>query len=743
MIERIFHDSHEEKTCLDWSFDSRFIIVGSRDNSSKIYALKLLETFKPFILSGHSDEIVACSFEENSLNAIVVSRNGQLSTWECSMRADELMEMEYVKQEPTEKRRKDEDSDEEADEIADDDEIEKSPEDVSESRDKQGKVIVADEKRSKFFYKRIARHYLMDDLKKENRNAKLTSASYHKKLKLLVTAYSTGAFYLHDFPDLSKIHSLNISEYAVDTVAFNSTGDWIALGVSGAGQLLVWEWQSEQYVMKQQGHSNVMSSIAYSPDGNFIVTGGYDGKVKVWNVSSGFCVLTFAEHTSGVTGIDFSRNKKFFVSASLDGTVRAFDMVRYRNFKTLTAPRLVQFSCVAVDYSGELVAAGAQDVFDIHLWSLKFGKILEVMSGHEAPVASLDFSPSATSSMLVSGAWDHTIKIWNCLEKSGEHENVDLMSDVVCVAFKPNGEEVAVATLNCTISVLNASSGQQLYTIECKKDVGYSMADGDVISAKKSIETKYFTSITYSADGECILAGGKSRFVCIYHVREGLLLKKFEITQNLSLDGMSEFINRRNMTDFGNLALIEERDKLEGGNVKLSLPGTQKNDVASRNFKPEVGVTSLKFSPNGQQWASATTEGLMIYSLDKGIVFDPYQMSIEVTPKAARTLIREKEYSAALIMALKLNESNLVQEIIEQIPHRDIKLVLESLPENFVHRTVDFIASMLNSNHIEFYLKWTCAVLTKFGQKSETIDSQSLINLHQNLNRKYEALNKM
>lgn len=742
IIERIFHDAHEDKTCIDWSFDSRFIIVGSRDNSAKIYALRLFENFRPFILSGHSDEIVACSFEENSLNAIVVSRNGQLSTWQCSMKSEEFFELEYVKQEPQEKRQKEKDSEDEVDDIDDKDDVEQSP-DADATRDKQGKIIIEDEEKKKFHYKRLARHYLMDELKKENRNVKLTSACYHKKLKLLVTAYSNGAFYLHEFPEVSLIHSLNISEYAVDTVTFNLTGDWIALGVSGAGQLLVWEWQSEQYVMKQQGHSNVMSSISYSPDGNFIVTGGYDGKIKVWNVNSGFCSLTFSEHTSGVTGIDFSRNKKFFVTASLDGTVRAFDMIRFRNFKTLTAPRLVQFSCVAVDYSGELVAAGAQDVFDIHLWSLKFGKILEVLSGHEAPVASLDFSPVPTSSTLVSGAWDHTVKIWNCLETSGAHENVDMSSDVVCVAFKPNGEEIAIATISCTITVLSSVSGQQISTIECKKDVGYSMADGDVVSSKKSLETKYFTSITYSADGECILAGGKSKFVCIYHVREGLLLKKFEITQNLSLDGMTEFINRRNMTDFGNLALIEERDKLEGGNIKLKLPGTQKNDVASRNFKPEVGVTSLQFSPNGQQWAAATTEGLMVYSLDKGIVFDPYQMSVEVTPKAARSLIHEKEYSAALIMSLKLNEANLVQEIIEQIPHTDIDLVLESLPENFIHRTVDFIAKMISSHHLEFYLKWTCAVLTKFGRKSETLDSQVLVNLHQNLNRKYEALNKM
>lgn len=110
---------------------------------------------------------------------------------------------------------------------------------------------------------------------------------------------------------------------------------------------------------------------------------------------------------------------------------------------------------------------------------------------------------------------------------------------------------------------------------------------------------------------------------------------------------------------------------LEGGNVKLNLPGTQKNDVASRNYNPEVAVYCLEFAPSGQQWAAASTEGLLVYSLDKGIVFDPYQLSIEVTPKQTRLLLQDEEYSKALIMALKLNESNLTQEVIEQIPHKE------------------------------------------------------------------------
>ena len=72
------------------------------------------------------------------------------------------------------------------------------------------------------------------------------------------------------------------------SIVINPTGDWIGFGCSRLGQLLVWEWQSETYVLKQQGHFNNMACLAYSPDGQYVVTGGEDGKVKVWNTSSGF-----------------------------------------------------------------------------------------------------------------------------------------------------------------------------------------------------------------------------------------------------------------------------------------------------------------------------------------------------------------------------------------------------------------------------------------------------------------------
>lgn len=163
---------------------------------------------------------------------------------------------------------------------------------------------------------------------------------------------------------------------------------------------------------------------------------------------------------------------------------------RYRNFRTLTTPQPVQFASVAVDISNELVAAGGQDVFEIYLWSMKLGRLLEVISGHEGPVVSLFFSPVATSSALVSGSWDKTIRIWTCLENSSEHETIDVLSDVMAVAYKPDGEEIAVATLNGNILIFHVKTSQQLGTIDGRNDLGSGLTDDDMITAKKNLEGK-------------------------------------------------------------------------------------------------------------------------------------------------------------------------------------------------------------------------------------------------------------
>ena len=122
---------------------------------------------------------------------------------------------------------------------------------------------------------------------------------------------------------------VSISNQTVTSICINKSGEWLALGCASLGQLVVWEWQSESFVLKQQGHYYDMNVVAFSPDGQWITTGGDGGKVKLWDTVSGFCFVTFHKHTAAVTGVTFGNSGQFVLSSSLDGTVRAFDLNRY------------------------------------------------------------------------------------------------------------------------------------------------------------------------------------------------------------------------------------------------------------------------------------------------------------------------------------------------------------------------------------------------------------------------------
>ena len=113
---------------------------------------------------------------------------------------------------------------------------------------------------------------------------------------------------------------------SIQAAAINCTGEWLAFGSEALGQLLVWEWKTETYILKQQGHFYDLNTLAYSTDGQLVATGGDDGKIKLWNTTSGFCFVTFTEHTGPVAGLEFIAGKggrgHVIVSASMDGAAK-------------------------------------------------------------------------------------------------------------------------------------------------------------------------------------------------------------------------------------------------------------------------------------------------------------------------------------------------------------------------------------------------------------------------------------
>lgn len=704
-LERVLNTAYDAITCVEWSSDSRLLAIGSKDMSVRVTALHRMKNFGINTLSSHSDAIVNCFFDKDSADVFTLGRNAQLCVWEASCDLSDFLDSDDATS--SRRRRRVMTSEEEGDDVKDD-----KPADVIPDDD----VVDADVEVERVRYRRTGKYFLKDALKVEGGQlVTLLAACYHGGNHMLVTAFSNGSFLLHEMPDYNLIQSLNVSDYEITAACFNPTGDWIALGSGRRGQLVVWEWQSESFVLKQQGHANNMACLAYSPDGANLVTGGDDGKVKLWNMGNGFCFVTFTEHAAGVTAVTFTQNGKAVISASLDGTVRAYDLKRYRNFKTLTAPMVVQFASLAVDTSGEVVCAGSQDTFEVFVWSLQTGRLLDVLAGHESCVSGLAFGPGMES-VLVSSSWDKTCRVWNLFaEKGGGREAIPLTADALTVEFRPDGCEFAVATLDGAIVFFEPRGSNQVGCIEGKRDLTSGRRDTDIITAKRLSQTQAFTTLCYSAHGECILAAGRSKFVCIYHVREQLLLKKFEVTCNHSLDAIDDFISRRKITEFGNMALVEERAASE--ETALSLPGVKKGDLSSRSFKPEVRVSAVSFSPTGRAWAAATTEGVLVYSLDNTLVFDPFELEQGVTPATIRAAARKKDYVQAVVAAFQLNEDELTTEVIEGIPVSEIDLVCRSLLQVYAEKLLNFVGAKLESTtHVHFYMTWVVTLLKGDGE---------------------------
>ncbi|KAH8805925.1 periodic tryptophan protein-like protein 2 [Xylogone sp. PMI_703] len=665
---RVYTGHYDTVQSIEWSSDSRFFLSASKDLTARIWSLDKEDRFVPTTLAGHREGVKGAWFSKDQEKIYTVSKDGAVFRWE------------YL-------RNPNAPEDETEDSLDDDD--------------------------SHMRWRIAERHYFLQN------NAKVNCIAYHAESNLLVAGFSNGVFGLYEMPEFNMIHSLSISQNDIDFVTINKTGEWLAFGASKLGQLLVWEWQSESYILKQQGHFDSMNSLIYSPDGQRIITTADDGKIKVWDVNSGFCIVTFTEHTSGVTACQFAKKGSVLFTSSLDGSIRAWDLIRYRNFRTFTAPCRLSFSSLAVDPSGEVVCAGSIDSFDIHIWSVQTGQLLDRLSGHEGPVSSLAFAPNGGT--LISGSWDHTVRIWSVFGRTQTSEPLQLQADVLDVAFRPDSLQIAVSTLDGQLTFWSVSEAEQQAGVDGRRDVSGGRKITDRRTAANASGTKSFGTICYSSDGSCLLAGGNSKYICLYSVSSLVLLKKFTVSVNLSLSGTQEFLNSKNLTEAGAAELIDDQGEASDleDRIDRTLPGsTRGGDPSVRKRFPEVRVSGVDFAPTGRSFCAASTEGLLIYSLDTTPVFDPIDLNLAITPASTlHVLQHEKDYLKALVMAFRLNEAPLIRRVFEGIPASNISLVVQELPIVYIPRLLRFVAMQTEeSPHLEFCLLWIRAVLTSHGE---------------------------
>eukprot|EP00918_Siedleckia_nematoides_P048976 GHVU01107329.1.p1 GENE.GHVU01107329.1~~GHVU01107329.1.p1 ORF type:complete len:1070 (-),score=224.61 GHVU01107329.1:535-3744(-) len=506
------------------------------------------------------------------------------------------------------------------------------------------------------------------------KQSEISSTAYCKARDILLLGSTRGHFLLFDARDMSQLASLSIGRGAVTAADLTADGEWVCVASADLGQLVVWEWASEAYILKQQGHWTFgVSCVAFAPIGAaenrggaanqsaqpmlgggsraVAATGGADGKVKLWDSNSGYCFVTFADHSHEVTAVVFSPQGNAVFSSSLDGSVHGCDLLRYRRFKTYRPPPAAdgaQLLDLALDPSGEiLVAAARGKAYEAYVWSVQTAQHLDTLSGHEGPIVRVCFDPQiGASGIVATGSWDKTVRLWNVFARgSVAAEALQHTSEVAALSFDPTRRgRVAVATMGGSIVLWRGETGEVEGTIDAIRDirVGRLVRDKFVASNRHSkrdpgaadnLDTNvFFSSLAFAPSGGALIAGcSNSARVCIYDTRSRTLAATFQLTTNQSLDGIRIELNSKFMTEAGvamqELDVSDPEDETTGTEwhrIKRRkkeahrLPGVNTGQFAPEGAAARFRLQQVAVSRDGCMWAAATSQGLYLYSVDAG-----------------------------------------------------------------------------------------------------------------------------
>ena len=347
----------------------------------------------------------------------------------------------------------------------------------------------------------------------------------------------------------------------VRSVAFSPDGKMIASG-SADNTIKIWNLEGRE-LRTMTGHSNWVDSVAFSPDGKTIASGSDDKTIKLWNLE-GKELCTLTGHSSGVSSIAFSPDGKTIASSSSDKTLKLWNL-EGKELCTLTGHSQLVVS-VTFSPDGKTIASGSYDN-QIKLWNLE-GKELRTLTGHSNFVSSVAFSPDGKT--IASGSYDNQIKLWN-LEGKELRTLTGHSNFVSSVAFSPDGKTIASSSSDRTIKLWNLE-GKELRTL-----TGHS---------------NFVSSVAFSPDGKTITSGSYDNQIKIWNL-EGKELR--------TLTGHSNGVRSvAFLPDGKTIASCSDDNTIKIWNLE----GKELRTLTGHSN----GVRSVAFSPDGKTIASGSTD---------------------------------------------------------------------------------------------------------------------------------------
>ena len=264
------------------------------------------------------------------------------------------------------------------------------------------------------------------------------------------------------------------------------------------------------------GHSDVVNSIAVTPNGQKIVSGSWDGTVKIWGFESGNLLHTLKPYNvkrkyyNGIQIYSGGRPiRTVIITSDGQNLIKSGDSGIIEIINLLTEQKVHSFSTeesnilsIALSPNEQSLASGSLYSNIVKIWNPITGQLLRSLQGHRA-LTSLAISPN--SQTLVSGSADGTVQAWNLSNGELYFTNSTTAKGVWSVAINPKEQTFASGNEDGTINIWNLENGELILTLSGHKDQVW--------------------SVSISPDGKTLASGSQDKTVKIWNLATGELIK--------------------------------------------------------------------------------------------------------------------------------------------------------------------------------------------------------------------------
>jgi len=340
---------------------------------------------------------------------------------------------------------------------------------------------------------------------------------------------------------------------SIHRLVFTPDGRTLVSGGDDAA-IRLWDVSTGKHLQTLSGQGSAVYALAWSPDGSLLAGGCSDGSINLWEtrgiqeiqeiqaVQSGTATRILRGHSGLVWSVAFAPDGRTLASGSFDRTVKLWDVESLELRETL-AGHTAPVNAVAWSPDGRLLASGSRDQM-IWLWDIERGSYRKALHGHTAVVHDLAFMPDGRS--LLSGSEDGSLRVWDVERGQCARVIQGYAVTLYDVAWNPDGTRLASAGSDTLVTIWERNGGTPPRLLRGHSWMAYGVAwssDGRLLASsgldntlqvwdatteagKQTLRDPHhfdtsFFGIEWSPDGRFLAAGSYQQEVQVWEVSTG------------------------------------------------------------------------------------------------------------------------------------------------------------------------------------------------------------------------------